>query len=308
MRIIVLRSSLSLLLFMPLLCFAGKANVSDFSGTWVLKIEGRNLFVVELEVEGASRFSGRFERPSGMETTNTIFRITDPSTRTDPLVRSEMKDGVLALTFRDDDKDETDFVMQVIGDSAEFGLAGVPPGTGLGPWKLEKSTMNERASINWQPNRSYVIGDSDNANPEMNQIYTLDQQDRMRQPADAANLATADAARRARTKELLSQGLLRTGRDYKQAAFVMQHGDKPEDFLLAHSLAVAAVAKGESTAVWIASATLDRFLQSKGMAQIYGTQLEVNQDGTSFQKQFDMSLVPDSLRVQLGVPSVNTQK
>ena len=133
--------------------------------------------------------------------------------------------------------------------------------------------------------------------------------ERMQQPIDMAKLATADAARRARTLELISQGRLTTGMDFKNAAFIMQHGNKPDDYLLAHSLAVAAMAKGETTAVWIASATLDRFVQSKGLAQIYGTQMSGGQPGAGVVREpFDSKLIPDSLRVQLGVPPLNVNK
>lgn len=308
MRLTILRSLVFFLLCIPLLGFAGPAAPPGFSGIWTFKIDGRNLFVVTLNTAGATP-TGSFERPKGMEGTNTIFKITDPSARVDSLIRSELQGDNLLLTFKDSANEESVFVMRLVGDSAEFGIAGAPPGVGLGPWRLEKSVVKEHVSEDWQQNRSYVQGDQEKSNAELSELFTLDQQERMQQPIDMTKLAAADTARRARTLELLLQGRLTTGADFKNAAFIMQHGDKPDDYLLAHSLAVAAVAKGESTAVWIASATLDRFLQSKGLAQIYGTQMSGGQPGADvIREPFDSRLVPNSLRIQLGVPPLNIDK
>jgi len=117
-----------------------------------------------------------------------------------------------------------------------------------------------------------------------------------------------DADRRAATRKLLSSGLLHTGRDYKEAAFVFQHGDSPADYLLAHTLAMIAVSKGDAMAIWIASATLDRYLQKIGQKQIFGAQfLSSSQTGWT-QNPYDRDLISDELRQQLGVPSQASQE
>ena len=77
---------------------------------------------------------------------------------------------------------------------------------------------------------------------------------------------------RERVAALLAAGALHTADDYRKAAFVFQHGDRSDDYLLAHTLALVAVAKGDQGAAWIAAATLDRYLQSVRQPQIYGTQ------------------------------------
>ena len=41
---------------------------------------------------------------------------------------------------------------------------------------------------------------------------------------------------------------------------------------MAHTLSPVALNEGDSKAVWKATATMDRYLQSIGKAQIYGTQ------------------------------------
>lgn len=61
---------------------------------------------------------------------------------------------------------------------------------------------------------------------------------------------------------MLEAGALKTGEDFEDASVIFQHGDNPQDYLLAHVLAMAAMTKGDANARWIAAATLDRYLQS----------------------------------------------
>jgi hypothetical protein len=81
-----------------------------------------------------------------------------------------------------------------------------------------------------------------------------------------------NALRRKRVHQRLDEGALRTARDFSDAAIIFQHGQEPEDYLLAHVLAMIAVAKGDKNGREIAAITLDRYLQSIGQAQIFGTQ------------------------------------
>ena len=81
-----------------------------------------------------------------------------------------------------------------------------------------------------------------------------------------------DLARRKRVHKLLASGKLSTGPDFHDAAFIYQHGNEPDDYLLAHLLAMTSVAKGDLDSRWIAAATLDRYLQAIGQPQVFGTQ------------------------------------
>ena len=145
-------------------------------------------------------------------------------------------------------------------------------------------------------------------NAEMAAIFTADQAirqvapERFRDRAFITEMHAADAARRVQTRALLDAGALQTGEDYRAAAFVFQHGSTPEDYLLAHSLAVAAVAKGSPEGAWIAAATLDRYLQMTDKPQIYGTQTRKTRDTPATLAPYDRALVPDSLRTVFGVP------
>src|SRR4051794_3125076 len=78
---------------------------------------------------------------------------------------------------------------------------------------------------------------------EMAAIFAADQADRRAGPADVAEKANIDwkaigprdTARRAQTKALLDRGGLHTATDYREAAFVYQHGSASDDYLLAHT-------------------------------------------------------------------------
>jgi hypothetical protein len=118
-----------------------------------------------------------------------------------------------------------------------------------------------------------------------------------------------DKARRIRTAELMRQGKLISADDLYYAAFIFQHGDEPNDYLLAHSLAVAATALGKKDGAWIAAATLDRYLQAIGQKQIYGTQYRNSPATGPTMEPYDRTLVPDALRRTLDVPAqVEQQK
>jgi hypothetical protein len=145
----------------------------------------------------------------------------------------------------------------------------------------------------------------------MRQIYDEDQRPRQ----DFTNLSKeqwdvlskADAVRRHRTSDLLLGGKLHSSEDFREAAFIFQHGDTPNDYLMAHTLAMIAVAKGDEGALWIGTATLDRYLQSIHRAQIYGTQFNTSGEKVT-QDPFDRTLIPDVLRQELGVPDLAAQR
>lgn len=145
-------------------------------------------------------------------------------------------------------------------------------------------------------------------NAEMTAIFDIDQSDRESLGKMGVNaVATRDAERRTRTTALLGAGKLRTGNDFYHAAFVFQHGLTPDDYLLAHTLAVIAAARGRTDATWIVAATLDRYLQGIGQKQIYGTQFQTHKGEPLTQEPYNRALVSDALRKALGVPPLVDQ-
>ena len=153
------------------------------------------------------------------------------------------------------------------------------------------------------------------ATTEMARMFEADQAirtgirpEQYRDRAFVARMIAEDEARLARTGELLQQGKLTTADDLYHAAFIFQHGHGPDEYLRAHSLAMAAMALGRKDASWIAAATLDRYLQAIGQKQIYGTQyMNAPKTGPTMEP-YDRGLIPDGLRAMLGVPAQGAQQ
>jgi hypothetical protein len=115
---------------------------------------------------------------------------------------------------------------------------------------------------------------------EIHQMVIVDQADRGdvspgTKPVEVTpeQMRAHDVNHRKRARQLLEQGALHTSDDFYDAALIFQHGETPDDYLLAHVLAMVAVARNnEPRARKMAALTLDRYLQSIGQAQIFGTQ------------------------------------
>jgi len=147
-------------------------------------------------------------------------------------------------------------------------------------------------------------------NQELAKLFTDDQADRQvkdAKPIDWGVVGPKDEARRKRVLELYVSGGLKTGRDYFRAGLILQHGLRPEDYLLCHELCVAAVFTfgGNGKADWVvlakqlAAASEDRFLLSIGRAQRFGTQ------GLQIDKRED---VTDELRKMYDNPPLAQTK
>ena len=106
---------------------------------------------------------------------------------------------------------------------------------------------------------------------------------------------------------LYKTGALRTGNDYYHAAMILQHSQRPDDFLLAHEFCIVAVAKGNRRALWLAAATEDRFLMNIKRPQRFGTQYRSVGDGPMTLYRMG-SGVTDELRTELKVPTLAEAK
>lgn len=150
---------------------------------------------------------------------------------------------------------------------------------------------------------------------EVHELFVADQADRQNVGSngtaapDWVGINRRDSERRERTRQLITKGEVKSAQDYHDAAFIFQHGSKPQDYLLAHILATAAVAKGDANSLWIAAATLDRYLQSIDKSQVFGTQYFQPEDSKPWtQDPYDRELVPDGLRSVFGVPIRSLQQ
>jgi hypothetical protein len=148
-------------------------------------------------------------------------------------------------------------------------------------------------------------------NEELANLYHEDQGDRT--PSNGKSIdwtvvGPRDKARLARVKELYMQNHLHTGADYYYAALILQHGDAPEDFLLAHELCIVAISKGNRNGRSLAAASEDRFLMNIGRPQRFGTQYRADPITAPFRLYRVDSGVTDELRRALDVPCLAEAK
>jgi len=166
----------------------------------------------------------------------------------------------------------------------------------------------------------------------VHQLFLADQRDRGDPPAksypDPEAVNERDTTRRSQVRQLLTNGALQSAQDFHDAAYIFQHGQASDEYLLAHILAVEAVVKGDASSKWIAAATLDRYLQAIGKGQVFGTQYsdkaflyysqhhgessamnkpEAHEPGMT-QEPYNEQLVPDALRKDFCVPSREQQQ
>jgi hypothetical protein len=302
MRMRNVKSALLSSLFALAVHSAAAAEPSQYAGTWTLRIGDRTLFVLTLKQSG-DQLTGSYDQPTHWSANRNLFSDIAGPVRHDPVTRAAIKDGVLHFTDQNptDPKDTNAYVFTLNGDRAELTDDDLPPGLVDEPRVFTRGPEGASVSTNWEPNRSYVPGDSDAACAEMKTIYDEDQRVRGTDKIDWNVVGKSDAERRVQTKKLLADGALHTGKDFEEASFVFQHGDKPDDYLLAHTLAMVAVSKGDSSAIWIAAATLDRYLENIKQKQIFGTQYSSDNKNGWTQEPYDRTLVSDALRDQLGV-------
>lgn len=280
------------------------AQAPDPEGVWAIHADGKILALLELRRDAAAPggWAGAWERPERftINQMHAAYDIAGPVIRR-PVLSAAVRGDVIALTIAGREADADRFLFRPIDrDHAEFGwdFPGFPP------MAMVRAGPDASVAADW-PVGEHPLTTPRPSNAEIAAIFEADQADR--RPADGAAIdwaavAPRDEARRMRALELLETGALRSGDDFWHAAFVFQHGGTPQSYLLAHTLAVIAAARGRPDATWIAAATLDRYLQSTGQKQIYGTQYRTPDARNTTQEPYDRTLVSDALRQALGVP------
>ena len=144
---------------------------------------------------------------------------------------------------------------------------------------------------------------------ELKRLFEDDQAERAREPIDWSVVGPRDRARLNRVKDLFARSALHTANDYYHAAMVLQHGEAPEDFLLAHEFCVVAIIKGRNgrDTRSLAAAAEDRFLMNIGRPQRFATQFRSDGGGPMKLYAVDTS-VTDALRRQMDTPSLAEAK
>ena len=285
----------------------------DFTGTWAFVVEGRNFAVLTLEARPEG-LRGTIERPGVITVSPAPSGIVISDVRggvfSSPVkeVRTESTGRVIAYDSPDGRSSES--LLRADGeDRLAFALVAENPD--FVTLTFIRADRFAVVAAEWDEEERYYVRDPEPPpNAEIAAIYAADQADRLPlgRRIDWTVVGPRDEARRARVRQMLDDGLLRAADDYYYAAMVFQHGEAPEDYLLAHAFAMAAQAGGRPDAAWIAAATFDRFLHNIDRAQIFGTQY-VGQVGERLtQGKYDSALIPDSLRRALGVPTLEQQE
>ena len=290
------------------------ADTTKLVGNWAYSLGPKTLFGLHLERDPSrlDHLRGYVVSPENFSfnfLNGTLLQFSKVSTKSEQqsIASLQWKNG--ALQLRDPapahgtNEASTYLVRPVDTTHVDFTLF-----SGLPQLKMKRITSEPQLASDWDSTRTYTPDDFAPDNEEMTTIVARDQADRATNShIDEHALEKADSERRLQTEALLEKGLLHSGPDFDHAALVFQHGTTSNDYLLAHVLAVIAVSKGQSGAVWISAATLDRYLQSLHQPQILGTQYKVLNKDPSTQEPYNRGLVSDALRTYMGVPDLKSQ-
>lgn len=301
--------------------FTHAAESNSFTGTWAMQLAGRNLLVLKINGDGNGP-QGRLDRPGHIQISAaktpgspSVFSEIGEGVRHDKITAGHLDGNTLHLTVQNasDPSDQDKFICTLKDGHIEMRFEDMPPDVVLDAFVFSRAPDSATVATDWDYKEQYTFDAPDQPNATMKAIFDADQADREKEPINWNIVGPADSRRREQTRKLLADGALHTGKDYEEAAFVFQHGSTPDDYLLAHTLAMVAVSKGDAKAIWIAAATLDRYLQNIKQPQIFGTQYRSNNTGAGgsqtgwTQEPYNRILVSDALRQQLGVPDQAAQ-
>ena len=152
---------------------------------------------------------------------------------------------------------------------------------------------------------------TDTTNQELASLVQADQREAQAlvkaggREQDLRAWVSASAPRREMVRRLIRAGGLVTAKDYVNGALLLQHGDTPEDFLLAHVLATIAGFKGSGTGRWLSAAALDRYLSNVGQPQVFG--IQAMRDFTKMATDChsmtpNLAIITDQIRKEYGYP------
>lgn len=308
-----LRCLRALMIAVVMACSPTPVPAQELSGDWVFRVDGRNIMVLSLSPDGENGVSGTLHRPErfSMVMSAGALGVTGASRK---VVQRRVEtiathpDGLHLAAF-DPAAPQSDTrreyrLSAVEDDRAELRSPDAPDAPAI---PLTRAAPVLGVAPDLDPARTYVDRRAIASDTELAGLFEADQSARSGGRTDWTAIEVEDRARRERVHELMAEGRVASADDYWRAAFIFQHGDRPEDYLLAHALAVTSAGMGKGEATWIAAATLDRYLQAIGRPQVYGTQYQVLGDGPVTQGDYDRDLIPDAVRVASGVPALDQQ-
>lgn len=296
------------LILMLTLSVAMPAMAADPAGIWALRTGNVTLFKIAVRHDGPG-WAATWIRSADFDVdADGKFKTGGPIIKRPATEAHANPDGTVEVRFDDPRPGAIPDVFRIRAIDAHHAETYFSGGR-MGVILLARATPKTRIDA-WGRSRRFTYSAPDHdwpTNAEMTALFTADQADRQVPHIDWAMVGSRDQQRRSRTQQLIDAGALHSGDDFLHAAFVFQHGAVPDDFLKAHLLAMVAIARGNRGAIWIASATLDRYLQNIHQPQVLGTQFLLKPDGTT-QEPYNRALISDALRQALNVPPLDEQE
>lgn len=144
---------------------------------------------------------------------------------------------------------------------------------------------------------------------ELIELYEADRRDhavpRLVGTEDYAAMRSRDARRRERVFAMLAEGSVVEPIDLYRAAWVLNHGDRPEEAEAAYRLAERAAQGGCAEARWLYAASYDRWCMYSGRQQKFGTQFVP--DGQGYRLWDIDPRTTDEERARFDVPTLAQQ-
>ncbi len=121
-----------------------------------------------------------------------------------------------------------------------------------------------------------------------------------------ADMRIRDSKRRDTVRRILRDENLTHCIDLYHAAWVLNHGEQPEDAELAYRLAEQSFKSGYRPAGWLFAAAFDRYCMYRGLPQRFGTQIVP--DGLRYRLWDVNPKTTDEERKQYDVPSLDEMR
>jgi tetratricopeptide (TPR) repeat protein len=155
----------------------------------------------------------------------------------------------------------------------------------------------------------FVLNVSSQDNQELIDIYKRDQADRQTDNIDWSVVSVNDSVREVRIYQLLDSQMVKTSKDYHNAAMVFQHGGDSTAYGMAVKMMKKSIELDPKANKWLLAAAIDRYLLSKKEPQIYGTQYhKYGKDKPWELAKMDSTKISDKERIEYGVETLAQQR
>jgi len=159
-----------------------------------------------------------------------------------------------------------------------------------------------------EPQNQEALPEEITNNAELQHLYDEDQSDRLNGEIDWSIVGKRDSLREARIYEMLDANLVKTGKDYHNAAMIFQHGADTTASRMAVKMMRKAIDLDATQDKWLLAAAIDRDLMRRNEPQIYGTQYRREGDEPWYLYEIDTTVITDAQRVEYGVETLAEQR